>query len=827
MLFITPITQGKENGKFNSGSGCGCHSQSGSTIATASLSGTPAQYVAGQTYTLSVGVSGGVSGSNGGFSLDVDKGTFSYIGFAVNVNSAGNSATHSISGVNQRSWSFDWTAPSSGSGTANFQLASMTANGNGGTSGDRWATLTSQVPESVPSNQPPSASNALLTPTGAKTADDLTLAYSFSDPDGDSESGTTITWYRDSIALPQGTIPAMVVDAAQTSKNQQWYAEITPSDGQDSGATITSNTVTIQNTPPTFTTPVISPSQPTTDDDLIFSQTNSDADQDTITTETLWYLNGALVSELNNELSVPSLATRDGDEWYVEVRITDSEDTTQWQTSQTITIGSSEPVNTQPTVSSLSIQPLNPTTLDSLSVDFISNDVDGDTIVDIQIEWYLDGVLMTGLTDANLDSSYTSKLQDWKAHIRVNDGTDWSQWTPSPTVTIINSKPILNLVELDTYQALTMENITMSYTMIDVDGDIPSTPQVKWFKNGSEQTNLENEITLPNILTSKGENWTVSVKANDGQDLSDEELTASVLIINSIPTTSLELTSISSNLVLSIINEDLDGDDVSNEIHWFRNGFKEGSLSGELNVPEQYLGAGQTWSVQVTPNDGETNGSEITAEIIIENLVPIALIEIESINLWDNEEITINAEKSSDADGRITTYSWQWSDNNDNSGTGSGKSFTFLPEGNVVVSLTVYDELGASGFTTSNFQTEPGPKVESLTAISNGEKVELSWNWGGPNATFEILRNGASIAIISETNFVDSPLISGFTDYMIVPIIDQNGLNAGSATLDDFLVEPVNLESNNVSSTGGLISGIIFVLISLGALGLAFFERRD
>ncbi len=245
LVSVVPLTEGKENGKLNSGSGCGCHSQSGTNVATPSLSGTPAKYSPGQTYQLTISVSGGVSGSGGGFSLDIDKGTMSYMGFAVNINSVGDSATHSITGSSSRTWGLDWTAPNSGSGTVTFQLAAMTSNGDGTDSNDRWGTLTVQVPEDVPTNQPPSASNAMLTPTDAKTADSLTLSYSYSDPDGNPESGTVITWYKDSIAQPQGTIPGKVVSSSLTAKNEQWYAEVTPSDGQDSGQTITSNTVTI------------------------------------------------------------------------------------------------------------------------------------------------------------------------------------------------------------------------------------------------------------------------------------------------------------------------------------------------------------------------------------------------------------------------------------------------------------------------------------------------------------------------------------------------------------------------------------------------------
>ena len=828
LLAVAPITQGKENGKLNSGTGCGCHSQPGANLATPSVSGLPSAYTPGSVYQLTVSVTGGVSGSGGGFSMDVDKGTFSYFGFAVGISSTGDSATHSITGSSSRTWGFDWTAPSSGSGAANFQLAALTSNGNGADSGDRWGTLTIQVLENAPTNQAPSASNAMLTPTDAKTADSLTLSYSYSDPDGNPESGTVITWYKDSIAQPQGTIPGKVVSSSLTAKNEQWYAEVTPSDGQDSGQTITSNTVTIQNTPPTVSTPAISPSQPSSNDDLSITISSSDDDQDVLTTEIRWYLDGALVNELNDQSTVTSLATRDGDQWYVEIRVSDGEDTTVWKTSQTVTIGSTAPVNNKPTISTLTILPSNPYTIDTLSLDFLSNDIDGDTIVDTEIQWYRNGVLMPSITTTTLSSEQTSKSEQWGVHVRINDGTEWSDWEISSSVTILNTAPELDSISLDFSQAQTSQNITLSLSMSDLDGDAPASPETRWYKNGQEFTSIENQITLPSSLTSKGDNWTVFVRANDGQEFSMNELSTSVEIINTIPNAIVELSHTSlEDLVLSVTNDDIDGDLVSNEITWYRNGFKEGSLDGQSSVPAQLLGPGQVWSVDVIPNDGESNGSMVSSQITIENLAPTAQIDVESEKLWDGEEIKVSAQNSTDSDGRIETYSWQWSDNNGNSGTGSGKEYTFIPNGMVTLTLTVYDELGSNGYTSINLQTEAGPKVTSLEADSMQEQVRLSWSWSGPEATFEILRNGDSITVISELEFVDTPLISGPTDYTIRPIIDGQGLHSGSSTIEGFMVETIEPTESSVSTTGGLITGLLFIILSIGSLSLIFIDRRD
>ena len=126
-----------------------------------------------------------MSGTYGGFNVEVDKGTFA-TGGSSSVKVNGKSITHS-NAVN-RAWSFDWTAPSAGSGMVNVDIAGMTANGAYGNNGDAWSTMSLTITETVVvTNNPPSVSNVQITPSMATSLDDLTLAYTYSDQDGDLE----------------------------------------------------------------------------------------------------------------------------------------------------------------------------------------------------------------------------------------------------------------------------------------------------------------------------------------------------------------------------------------------------------------------------------------------------------------------------------------------------------------------------------------------------------------------------------------------------------------------------------------------------------------
>ena len=835
MLLLVPAIQGYQNGVYNQASGCGCHSQTGTTPASVGISGLPSSYDVNKLYQITVSVSGGVSGSNGGFSLEVDKGVLStpQVGIGtVKVNSQGDSATHSVTGSSYRSWSFDWTSPSAGAGTTIFEVAGITANGNGGTSGDRWATNVVSVPENVPINNPPSASNVLLSPTDAKTTDVLTLSYSYSDPDGDAQSGTEITWYRDSQALPQGTISGLSVPTSETLKGQEWYATVKPSDGSDFGSLVTSNVVTIENTAPSLSTPSITPSVADESDDLTVSYSASDDDQEPLVIEIKWYLDGVLISEFENDTTIPSIATREGDEWRVEVTASDGEDFVS-SSSQIITIGEVFQPNNPPEISTLVILPNQPTTVDNLDLLYTAQDLDGDSIIDIEIEWRVDDVLTTE-TSTTVEFTQTSKGQIWEAQVRVSDGKDWSNWSELSSI-IVNSPPVVESVTYSPSEIYTDDSITVTYDYTDLDNDLSTNPQIIWSKNGIEQPELSGLNPLPSSYTSKGEIWTVSLKANDGDSYSNTAVNASFSIQNSLP--SIVIDTIPDNL--SFANNDLigleinpqyvdaDDDPIESSIQWLRNGFQEGSLDNSTLVPAELFGAGQSWTLTISYHDNDGPVQQFSKSIEVDNLPPSANFEIISTNLWRGEIIQLDASSSFDVDGVITNYVWQYQDSEGNQGSATGQSVEIIGYGTIGMSLTVEDDLGLTATLNSIIVTTQGPVISELSAVNDDREVLLTWQYSGDNAEFFILRNGEQIGTTTNLAFADEPLIAGPTSYTVTPVVDGQHLIAGSMTISDFEVSITVEPASSVSETGGFILGIIFLLASFGVVTLSLIGRRN
>ena len=232
--------------------GCSCHS-GGANSFTPAIYGLPSGgYTGGTTYSLTWDNGGVYISGIGGFNLiatdtsgQAIMGSWSNLGF--NVQQSGSELTHSAK--TSRSWGADWTAPPSGSGTVQFAIAVLF--GNGGqpatNQGDSWGTNTITLAEAAgATNTPPVASNLQLSPTNPTTLTGLTLTYTFSDADGDQESGTEIRWYN------QGALYSPVNDQMSISvaKGEQWSVEVTPSDGTDFGTMESAGPVTVLNAPP-------------------------------------------------------------------------------------------------------------------------------------------------------------------------------------------------------------------------------------------------------------------------------------------------------------------------------------------------------------------------------------------------------------------------------------------------------------------------------------------------------------------------------------------------------------------------------------------------
>ena len=812
MAMLAPLSvDGSEDGRWNASTGCNCHGSSSSV--TPVLTGFPTAYIADITYTLTVSVGG--NPATGGFNLAVNKGTLSNPDPNAQVAGNGLQATHGYS-PGTTSWNVDWTAPSTGSGSVNLNLAVL-AGDNSGTknSGDKYNTYSTSISEEVSSNNAPTVTNLVLSPSTPTTLDDLTATYTYSDDDGDAEAGTTFAWHLNGVHDTAHT--TAVLPASATSRGQAWHVVVTPSDGIDAGSPVSSSVLTIANSAPLVTDLTVSDEAPDTSEDVTFTYLSDDPDGDTITsTEVRWRLDGAPFSSLDNATTLPALATRAGDVWDVQVRVSDGTDMSGWFTSAVVVIGSS---NQAPTVSDVSVSPEEPTSVDDLAVTWVEADPDGDEIQERQLIWMRNGMHEPAADGLNpLPSTFTARGEAWTAFVRVSDGETWSLLVSSTQHNVSNAAPVSVSATLDspTYSAL--DNLTINVTSEDPDGDEVSVSGVVWHLNGEPQTAGLNQPSLEGSALARGDVWHAVVTLTDGEDETDVT-TQTMTVGNAPPVVSItwpENANALNDLAPVIQVVDVDGDAVASTVAWYKNGFRDAGLSNLTSVPAAKLAPGQTWTVSVDATDGEANSETAQSTFVIPNLAPMAVIEVISSNLWINEVIVLSAASSSDADGSIASYRWTWGGQSQ-----SGEVANLLLSDSTSVTLTVTDTNGETDEETLAISVETGPTVLDMRTIQDGSgDVRLLWSWNGDDVAFNVLRNGEVVATTTEMAYTDSPPMSGANTYTIQPFNDERTFDGGAHEVEVNVLLSVQ-EDPAPSANLGLVLGAVLLLAMIAMQVLA------
>jgi len=99
----------------------------------------------------------------------------------------------------------------------------------------------------IPNNIPTVSDYEITAATAGSNVpvnEDLWLGYVYDDSDGDSESGTTIRWFKDGVEQAAWN-DVTTVPSSATSIGDSWSAKITPSDGIDMGTTYETTAIAI------------------------------------------------------------------------------------------------------------------------------------------------------------------------------------------------------------------------------------------------------------------------------------------------------------------------------------------------------------------------------------------------------------------------------------------------------------------------------------------------------------------------------------------------------------------------------------------------------
>jgi len=271
-----------------------------------------------------------------------------------------------------------------------------------------------------------------------------------------------------------------------------------------------------------------------------------------------------------------------------------------------------------------------------------------------------------------LSSIYTVKNEVWICEVTPHDNVAFGKAVRSEvSVTISNSAPIAKDTLITPSEPTTKDELKANYVFSDIDSDLESGSEIKWFRYGVEITEFNNELTISSKNTAKGQSWYFIIRPKDGQDYGLSVRSSNITIQNSPPTAKdvkILPNSPAGNDDLSVSYNyyDEDGDNESApEILWYENGIHQPEFDNQITVDSESVEKGENWHFEIWVFDGidysERNSSNhpkirntiATAKSITPEAITAKTV---LINETESQSFQINAE---DPDGDLILYYWR------------------------------------------------------------------------------------------------------------------------------------------------------------------------
>ena len=441
-----------------------------------------------------------------------------------------------------------------------------------------------------------------------------------------------------------------VVPAALTAKGETWTVVVTPDDGKITGPSAEAS-VTILNSAPAASVEV-APLAPTTSEDLVATADGSDVDGDTVSFAYAWTRDGASTSWDGS--TVPGSATAKGETWEVTVTPNDGEVDGD-PVSASVTI-----VNERPVAESVAVEPLLVFADSTLTAVAAGSDPDGDALT-WTYTWYVSGGQVASGSEPTLAGVF-AKGDEVLVEAVANDGNSDSNAITSASVTVLNSAPSLEGATIA--PAEPRGDSTLTCTAVgaaDIDGD-PVTTTATWNVDGRE---VGEHASLDSSSFSKGQQVRCTLTPTDGEDVGAPVTSAAVTIANTPPllgaismTPSPARTADTIGVTASGVS-DLDGDTVTLAYSWEVGG---SVVSTSSTLASSAHSKGDLVEVTVTPNDGDDDGTPLSASLTIANTAPTTpALAIAPASPRPTDDLVCSITTGSvDADGDRIRYTFSW-----------------------------------------------------------------------------------------------------------------------------------------------------------------------
>jgi hypothetical protein len=364
-------------------------------------------------------------------------------------------------------------------------------------------------------------------------------------------------------------------------------------------------------------------------------------------------------------------------------------------------------------------------TTEDITVTIVTESVSsrGDEPVQYLYAWYVDGALVTDLTEATLPAARTRKGQIWEVEVTPFDGV--KRGSPArASVEIVNTQPEV-VVTVTNNTPLSTESVQATVEFYDADAD-PVEVRYTWFKNGRRVPEQQGPDLLPD-QTKRDEVWRIQAVGFDGetegyvdyQDLLIQNGAPTVDSIEMLPDLPYTMDDIVANATAS----DPDGDPITLTYRWFVDGVERSAVTGNVYSNERTI-RGSVLSVEITAMDDELTSEPVRSpDVTILNTVPgPAMVGLSSQAPNDDQDIVcLVLAEPEDADGDDFTYTFSWTRNGE-AWTGPVGTTEFAGD-TIEPAYTEIDDLWACTV-VANDGLDDGPPASTSAA--------LVVSWTGP-----------------------------------------------------------------------------------------------
>lgn len=289
-------------------------------------------------------------------------------------------------------------------------------------------------------NATPVIGGVSLSPTSPTRGDTLVATVTGADDADQDVLEFTYEWTANGVVIRSETLSGLEASLPgdpYMGRGDEITVTVTASDGIEDGESVTSETVTVANAPPTFSSLLITPDPLYTNTPAVWTVEVLDLDGDDYTWSAAWSVNGTEVG--TSPTLAPTFFSR-GDTVTLTATANDGEDTYT---------GSVEAIvaNRPPGAAVISITPGAPRVEDDLvcTIDTPAPDADGDPL-SYSITWYVDGSEWLGATadttwaHDTIPAANTTEEQEWVCFAAATDGIDFGVDAESDSV-VVNDGP--------------------------------------------------------------------------------------------------------------------------------------------------------------------------------------------------------------------------------------------------------------------------------------------------------------------------------------------------------------------------------------------------